>query len=148
MSEEELLALLRGISNEKPSSGPDSTKEGNPKKSAGAAKDTTDDPSDGDSCYMAPSAESVLKDQKQSSSTKMSETDESPSIDDSLGGLNDRFASKQWKVRQEAYVEATALFKEKGTDAPFNEFASDLEKVADDSNASANDSGLELIAMW
>lgn len=120
MSQEELLALLKGISYEKP-------------KSLAKTPVKVDE-----DCYLAPSAAAVL-----------AEDDDEPEVEAESGDFASRFASKAWKVREAAFGEAKTLFAEgDGSEAVFKTWAPFMAAAADDSNASANDSALEMITAW
>jgi len=134
MTEEELLALLKGISGTKPPS---------PKLTA------TKKPAD-DDCYMAPSAEEVIAGTASASPEELvlgGSGAEAASKPSPSTGLAQRFTAKAWKDRQGAYNEAKALV-EGGCEATAREIATHLSTAADDSNASANDSALEMITAW
>ena len=61
---------------------------------------------DEEECYMAPAAEQVL-----ACGDNMSKFDEA--LGDASGEmLSERFVSKEWKVRQQAYDESTLKLKE------------------------------------
>ena len=69
-------------------------------------------------------------------------------------GFLERFASKQWKVRQQAYEEATRMLVQFGEGAQNEaeplvaELEPGLENAADDSNESANVAALGMITAW
>lgn len=65
------------------------------------------------------------------------------------GTLSERFVNKAWKSRQAAYTEAKELFdRSDGSEPYFRELAPLLAEAASDSNASAVDSALDMIAIW
>jgi hypothetical protein len=137
MSEEELLALLKGISAKAPS--PKSAT----KKNAASLDEAE--------CYMAPAAETVLAQENPPAVAEI--TEKALKNDDEMEPLATNFLHKQWKSRQQAYLDATALFSacssaQGTTDPTVKELAPLLAGAADDSNASANDSALEMIAAW
>lgn len=136
LSQEELLALLKGITNTKPPS---------PKLSAAAASTGNDWPSNG---YTAPSAAAVLAGTASSFDGEFAaEAAEEASPEG--GTLSERFEAKAWKSRQAAYSEAKDLFERSdGTEPYFRELAPLLADAANDSNASAVDSALDMIAAW
>jgi hypothetical protein len=136
MTQEELLALLKGISYEKPN------KESSSHKSTANFEE-------GD--YIAPSAAAVLGD----TNVLGSVFGEGMSLGDfetlqAAGGpCAENFVSREWKVRQQAFDEAKVLFdKSSGDELYLKDLAPAMELAADDSNASANDSALEMIFSW
>jgi hypothetical protein len=137
LSQEELLALLKGITNTKPPS---------PKLSTAVASTGNDWPSNG---YMAPSAAAVLAGNASSLFHGEFEAEAAEEASPEGGTLSERFVAKAWKWRQAAYSEAKDLFERSdGTEPFFRELAPLLADAANDSNASAFDSALSMIVAW
>jgi hypothetical protein len=125
----ELLAILRGTTNEKPQS---------PSTQHIHADEVE---------YVAPKAEDVLKEDafaaaNPSTPTKPSEENQ---------GLCAKFSSNQWKERDSGYVEVIGLLSDANTrnDMVNNtDLVACLAEIVDDSNVSAMDSALELVTIW
>jgi len=133
MTEEELLALLKGISGTKPPSP--------------AALLENKKPADDLVSYMAPSAAVVLAGVEGLALGNTFGAEEATSEEG--GAIVERFASKAWKSRQDAFTEAKAIFEGgTGTEPFFREIAPLLAAAADDNNASANDAAVEMIIAW
>jgi hypothetical protein len=136
LSQEELLALLKGITNTKP-----------PSPKLGAAEETKES-SLSSSGYMAPSAEAVLAGTASSFDGEFA-AEAADEASPEGGTLSERFINKTWKSRQAAYTEAKEMFdRSDGSEPYFRELAPLLAEAAGDSNASAVDSALDMIAIW
>jgi hypothetical protein len=64
--------------------------------------------------------------------------------------LINRMTSREWKARQQAYKDATTILRtaQDENDHIFVDLHPMLEGAANDSNASANDCGIEMIEAW
>jgi len=137
LSQEELLALLKGITNTKP-----------PSPKLGAADSTHETTLPASGGYLAPSAEAVLAGTASSFDGEFA-AEAADEASPEGGTLSERFVNKAWKSRQAAYTEAKELFdRSDGSEPYFRELAPLLAEAASDSNASAVDSALDMIAIW
>lgn len=131
LSEEELLAILKGTGHEKPQG----------LNNEDAAADVVEDG------YVAPKAEDVLKEEEETTAIETKTI--SNNTDEGKQELCTRFASKQWKERQAAYIEALTLVNDANErDAIVSELTKHLAVIVDDTNVSAMGFALELTALW